>query len=124
MLIQRNQANGKGEGVIKSVNTGSAFYLDSSILDEVKANFKSEVYDCLEEYLADIDIRARNEHFRGELPFVTESTKPRRSPKERTAILVQKIEAQRRLDRHVETGGTEISIGKWPDIFDVKKASH
>ncbi|MCU8269331.1 hypothetical protein [Vibrio vulnificus] len=110
--------------MIKSVNTGSAFYLDSSILDEVKANFKSEVYDCLEEYLADIDIRARNEHFRGELPFVTESTKPRRSPKERTAILVQKIEAQRRLDRHVETGGTEISIGKWPDIFDVKKASH
>ncbi|MCU8386759.1 hypothetical protein OC514_20495 [Vibrio vulnificus] len=110
--------------MIKSVNTGHGFYLDSSILDEAKAHFKSDVYDCLEEYLSDIDIQARNEHFRGELPFVTESTKPRRSPKERTAILVQKIEAQRRLDRHVETGGTEISIGTWSDSYDVKKSSH
>lgn len=124
MLIQKNQANGKGEEVIKSVNTGYGFYLDSTILDEAKAHFKSNVYDCFEDYLADIDIQARNENFRGELPFVTESTKPRRSPKERTAILVQKMEAQRRLDRHIEAGGTEIGIGKWPDIFDVKKSSH
>lgn len=109
---------------IKAFDTKIGFYLDDFELEEIRMNFKSEVYDSLDDYMMDFNIRTRNENFRGELPFVTESTKPRRSPEERTTILVQKIEAQRRFDRHVETGGTEICIGKLPNIPNVKKASH
>lgn len=107
---------------LKSVKTGCGFFTDKSTLDDLKINFKSEVYASFDDYMADIGILARNENFHCELPFVTESSKPMRSPEERTAILVQKIEAERRFDHHAETGGTEILAGTLPDF--VKKASH
>ncbi|WP_322805379.1 hypothetical protein SO574_23375 (plasmid) [Vibrio alfacsensis] len=111
-------------GDISLVKTGIGFFDDGSELKGIKKSFKSEVYASFDDYMTDIGLLARNENFRGELPFVTKSSKPRRSPEERTAILVQKIEAQRRFDQHAETGGTEICIGKLPNMLDVKKASH
>lgn len=109
---------------IKATKLGEGFYSDGSGLEELKANFKSEVYASFDEYMMDLGLRSRNENFHGELPFVTESNKPRRSAEERNAILVKKIEAQRRFDKHIETGGTEVLLGGLPDILNTKKASH
>ncbi|HFU0470700.1 hypothetical protein L1D41_24695 [Vibrio harveyi] len=111
-------------GNIKAFKTDERFFDDGSGIKELKASFKSEVYASFDEYMADMEARARNENFHGELPFVTTSSKPKRTPKERASILLQKIEAERRLELHLEMGGTELSTGNSPRILDGKKASH
>lgn len=108
-------------GVI-SADKKNVFYVDGSCLIELKNNFKSDVYTSFDEYMNDLNWRAINENFHGELAFRTESNKPRRSPEERQRILLKKLEAQRRFELHLESGGTEILAGTLPDF--VKKASH
>lgn len=98
------------------------FLSEKSALEDLKLNFKSEVYASLDEYMDDLKWHAVNETFHGELAFITESKKPRRSSKERHQILVKKIKAQRKMEIHLESGGTEIVTGTLPNYF--KKASH
>lgn len=58
---------------LKSVKTGCGFFTDKSTLDDLKINFKSEVYASFDEYMNDLDWRSINENFHGELAFITES---------------------------------------------------
>ncbi|MCU8172613.1 hypothetical protein M2H03_20370 [Vibrio vulnificus] len=62
---------------IKAFKTDESFFDDGSGIKELKASFKSEVYASFDEYMADMEVRARNENFHGELPFVTTSSKPK-----------------------------------------------
>ncbi len=107
---------------ITSAKTGIGFYAGKSGLDDMESNFQSDVYASFDAYMEDQYWRSMNEHFHGELAFKTESNKPRRSQEERQRILVKKLEAQRRFELHLESGGTEIVAGTLPDCF--KKASH
>ena len=96
---------------------------DGSSTKELKENFKSSIYSSLDDYMNDLYWIGKNENFFGEPAFVTESNQPSRTAEEREEILIKKIHAQRRMEQHNETGGTQFNLSNVLEAF-TKKAAH
>ncbi|GAM65457.1 hypothetical protein JCM19232_4957 [Vibrio ishigakensis] len=62
---------------------------------------------------------SKNEDFKGERAFVEVSTNPKRSAEERAQVLIKKLQAQRRYEKHVKCGGTQLST-ELPEEFNKK----
>ncbi|WP_138944269.1 hypothetical protein [Vibrio scophthalmi] len=108
---------------ITVVSSGEGFYDDGSSSEALERDFQSTVYSSFKDFMDDMYWMGKNENFRMELAHITESNKPRRTPEERQHILINKINAKRRLDEHCAKGGTSFEWGIHPEL-NKKKASH
>ena len=110
---------------IASIKTGEFMYDDGKAIKDFKAEFQSLVYSSYDEYMADLYWMSKNENFKFALLYETESDFPRRSSEERQQVLINKIHAQRRYQKHVEKGGTVFDVGDSPlELLDKNKKAH
>ncbi|WP_045422457.1 hypothetical protein [Vibrio jasicida] len=96
---------------IMATKTGEFMYDDGQETEAFKSAFQSAVYASYDEYMADIYWMSKNEDFRFALVYETASSFPRRHPKERQQVLINKIHAQRRYQEHLEKGGAAFDTG-------------
>ena len=82
-------------------------YDDGSAYKEACENFTSTVYDSYQDYLTDLGWTAQNENYTYACGMMPTKFSKKRSPEERSRILVMKIEAERRLEQHYDEGGTK-----------------
>ncbi|BCL74159.1 conserved hypothetical protein [Vibrio nigripulchritudo FTn2] len=83
--------------------------LSESEIESLNEKFDSTIYSSIEEYFSDLRAIVANENERHMIPGI-EGSGTKRSPLERARVLVDKINAERRLNEHEEQGGTVVNF--------------
>lgn len=83
----------------------NTFIQSTTLAESPTIDFESEVYASINEYFTDLDRVRRNEEY----TYIQGNLWPRSSA-ERNQILIDKINAKRRLELHSASGGTELML--------------